>query len=519
MKRPIPLTPLDNIKDPDVRLAFRSLVDYLGGIDFVTMDDLTGGSDRRNGNRAPVGATQAGGSGAPASVWNTVPKPGAVGAIIGMFENAVTESALFRHLGTRIDLIDRPGSGLVFRLGNAEGSIAAQGKALTGVGVELYAERDARISGDTAILEVTNTQLAQVNGKISLIQDEQITQSNSLGALAQTSTTLQTTVGQQGDAIGGLSSALTTEAQTRATADGQLFARWSVRVDLGGRVAGVGLEADNTQSPNGALGQSFFLVRADSFAIAGVSQGEAKPRSRNQGESDADYQAYLTQFGKDVMAASRAVVTTAQNQAASGATQPTGGVQNPTVAVPFIVRTGQWTDEAGVPQEPGVFMRRAMVEKFVADTAYIREAAVTTLKIQDEAVTVPTKIAWANVGSFATNSDQFWSPTAWVDYGPVAPGGTLVIISFEINQVSGGGFDGTVTCYEDGWNIGKAVFGVPNNTNLAQVCVFHGGNRGSLANHDVPYEFLFNRVTEYGAGAGDDYRINNLRGMILGTKR
>lgn len=61
--------------------------------------------------------------------------------------------------------------------------------------------------------------------------------------------------------------AISTESDTRATADGKLFAQWSVKIDANGYVSGFGLATDNSN------GTSFsdFMVRADRISFVSPS--------------------------------------------------------------------------------------------------------------------------------------------------------------------------------------------------------------------------------------------------------
>lgn len=66
---------------------------------------------------------------------------------------------------------------------------------------------------------------------------------------------------------GSVNARVATEASTRSSADGQLFAQYTVKVDLNGYVSGFGLASTLV----GATPLSSFIVRADDFAIASPS--------------------------------------------------------------------------------------------------------------------------------------------------------------------------------------------------------------------------------------------------------
>ena len=407
MRRPISLPPLDNITDPQARAAFRALVDHFAKTDYLAASDFLEAS--RQANTANGGRT----AGVPLQpgtrdpgVWNRPPYPGEVGAIISFLENQIRASALFRELGTRIDLIDRPNDGLVFRIGNAEGSIRANGAALQGIGSEIYDQIIPRLSGyDTSILHL-ETQLSQFGEVVGLVQESTYTAANSLTSLAQWSITTQATIGQIGDNVDGLKVSVQTAQVAQANVNGTMLARWTVRMDLNGHVSGFGMEASGTRQHV----ESMFLVRATTFAIAGteeVSNEYLTPPVRGVGlgvpadETMEQWQARVNAWGDAIVAENNAAVTAAMNApqqlpgepdnvyAVRLATYNLEHFPNGVVSVPFIVKTQWWTDDAGIEQPPGVYMRRAMIERLVVDTAYIRDASVTTLKVRGQAITVP----------------------------------------------------------------------------------------------------------------------------------
>lgn len=144
-----------------------------------------------------------------------------VTTLLTALNGQITQSQLFNTLGARIDLIDGA-SGLA-------GSVNAR----------VLAETSARTSGDSANASSINTLSAQVN---------------------------HATTG-----LPAAYAAVQTEASTRASADGTLFAQYTVKVDVNGYVAGYGLASTVV---NGAP-SSEFIIRADNFAIAPVDTDNA----------------------------------------------------------------------------------------------------------------------------------------------------------------------------------------------------------------------------------------------------
>lgn len=131
-----------------------------------------------------------------------------VAHLLSTLTGAITQTQLFTDLGARINLIDN----------NAAGSVNAR----------IATETTNRTTADTAI--------------------------------ASTVTTLSATVGTN-------TTAIQTEASTRATETGNLFSKYTVKIDTNGYVSGFGLASTaNNDTPF-----SDFTIRADRFSIASPS--------------------------------------------------------------------------------------------------------------------------------------------------------------------------------------------------------------------------------------------------------
>jgi len=356
--------------------------------------------------------------------------PGTVGKILDILENSITESQLFKSLGSRIDLIDADATVIAsvsYRLleeANARlVDISAEANAraaailteantraaaieeeqtirqtedeslaesitllttavddnVAAIVVEqtarsdadtalatsistlvtavddnvaaIVVEQTARSDADTALATSITTLVTAVNDNSSAIQTEQTTRSNSDTALATSITTLQSISNSNTVAI-------QTESSTRSTETGELFGKYTVKIDNNGYVSGFGLAS----TANNSTPVSDFQVRADRFAI----------------------------------------------------TSPAGPSINP--SVPFIVYTTSQniTTASGetITVDPGVYIRNASIEYITADqidtrgiavkdangttifsagtplgSTYIADAAITNAKIQDAAIT------------------------------------------------------------------------------------------------------------------------------------
>ncbi|CAB4122398.1 Domain of unknown function DUF1983 [uncultured Caudovirales phage] len=220
----IPLGALDAIADENTRQVLRAIVDGWhvrngnagsGDNAFITRGELTGLSAPGASAQNLIGAAIS----------------GEVGRALDQLHTRVFESRLFKALGTRIDLIDT--------------SNIHNGNTIT-------QEITNRANADNAIYTVIDTQVSAINGNIAGLQSSQTTIANNVAALSSTVTTLQATVGSN-------SAAISAEATARANADGDLYAQYTLRVDVNGRVSGFGLASDANSSD--------FIIRADRFSI------------------------------------------------------------------------------------------------------------------------------------------------------------------------------------------------------------------------------------------------------------
>jgi len=181
---------------------------------------------------------------------------------------------------------------------------------------------------------IQNEVQQRINGDNAIVQqtNTQFTAINgNLAVLQQQYTTLSNNVSSFAQAINTLQStvgqnsiALQQEMTTRANADNDIYAKYSVKIDNNGYVSGFGLmSTSNNSTPT-----SDFIVRSDRFAIG----------------------------------------------------SPSGPGITPTV--PFIVLTTP--DAKG--NQPGVYMRNAMIANAAIGTAQIDDLAVNTLKVAGEAI-------------------------------------------------------------------------------------------------------------------------------------
>ncbi len=326
----VPLNALDAIKDENTRLVLQSIVDG-----WHVRNGNSGDGDGAFVTRAEIdGLVSAKTAQQVQSLGSMTLTPGEISRALSDLQSQVFETQLFKDLEKRVDLIDKPG-GIFDRLDENElalinetnqriegdtgisTQVTALGTRIGTAEAAIKTEVDQRVNADNALQTTINTQYASVNNSLALQQASITTNANNVAALTTQYNQIQASVGD-------LSAALAEESQVRADADGTLYAQWTLRVDVNGRVSGFGL-ASNANS-------SDFIVRADRFSIAAPSGPSIAPR------------------------------------------------------IPFIVLTT--TDSKGNP--PGVYMDSAVIKNADIVTAKIGDAAVNTLKIGGNAVTVST---------------------------------------------------------------------------------------------------------------------------------
>lgn len=181
----------------------------------------------------------------------------------------VFESRLFHDLRQRIDLIDKPG-GIFERLEKAEvvlvqeaeqrieedtalsARIDVMGARVGEAETAITTEQTQRVNADNALQQSVNTQFASVRDSMALIRNQQNTSANQFAAMATEMRQVQAT-------IAGHAASIKEEREARVAADNTLYAQWTLKMDVNGHVAGVGLANTGKTSD--------FIVRADRFSI------------------------------------------------------------------------------------------------------------------------------------------------------------------------------------------------------------------------------------------------------------
>lgn len=207
----------------------------------------------------------------------------------------------------------------------------------------IFEEKTLRVTETTALASSLSALAATVAGNTAAITSEATTRASADTALASSITTLTSTVS-------GNTAAIATEASTRATETGNLFAKYTVKIDLAGHVSGYGLLSE---ANNGAT-VSQFGVRANQFFLAPPAVSQPTAPSANL------YKGYVW-----VDTSGAPVTKYWTGSAWSTAPQ----------ALPFVVQLTPTTIN-GVAVPEGVYI----------DSAYILNGTITNAKIGNAAI-------------------------------------------------------------------------------------------------------------------------------------
>lgn len=246
------------------------------------------------------------------------------------------------------------------------------------LGTNIQAIQDAIAASPS--FQLLGTPVAGI-GAGAQIADVRRAMNNSFASFAQLSQTLQAQIGEQRVLI-------YQNSEATADLDGKASAQWYVKIDNGGQVAGIGLFS----TKNNDTTLSEFYVRADRFAIG--SPGVTRVKN-----PDGSYQA------------------AAQAE------------------LPFVVFTTP-TNVDGKTVQPGVYMRRTFIHDAAITNAMIANAAVNTLEIAGNAVTVP--VSAAQVGTITLSNSWQTVVSATIVYAPgTTPTATVINVNGYVSAVAG----------------------------------------------------------------------------------
>ena len=147
---------------------------------------------------------------------------------------------------------------LAARVTTAEGGITTNAAAITTEAAARAAADTAEVTARTTLAARVTTAEGGISTNTAAIQTEATARVNADSAIASSITTLSSTVGTN-------TAAIQTEATTRASETSGLYAQYTVKLDVGGKVSGFGLASTPAASA--------FAIRADRFYISPPATG------------------------------------------------------------------------------------------------------------------------------------------------------------------------------------------------------------------------------------------------------
>ena len=215
----------------------------------------------------------------------------------------------------------------------------------------IQSEATVRTVEDSALAQQINAVVAQSGTTAAAVQTETTVRANADSSNASLITSLTSTTGDNAAAV-------QTEASARAAADDVIEAKYTVKVDVGGHVAGYGLIAN---ANNGAT-VSEFGIRADQFFLA--------PPTIAQNSAPASAARYVGMSWVD----------TDNNNQQRYWSGTAWVVDSP--SLPFIVRTSPTTIN-GEAVPAGVYIRDGFIQNGTIVNAQIGDAAIDNAKIDN----------------------------------------------------------------------------------------------------------------------------------------
>lgn len=267
------------------------------------------------------------------------------------------------------------------QLSTLSNATSSQASSISGLQTSV---NTAQSTANTAVGKADNAQ-STANTANAAVQSEQQARASADSALAQHIDTVQSSV--EGN---------TASIQTQQRSINGLFAQWTVKVDVNGRISGIGLASDNNVSD--------FAIRADKFYIA-------PPEGTGKGDS------------------------------------------------PFMVLTSSQTIN-GTVVPAGAYIKSAYIHNGSIDVAKIADATITSAKIgqgEIKSVNIGTaqvdtlQLAGQSVSvTSAINQTTFFDAktSAFTDAVYLITGGTAVSVEFSLiscNPEGSGSF--TVECF------------------------------------------------------------------------
>jgi hypothetical protein len=273
-------------------------------------------------------------------------------------------------------------------------------------------EEGIRSSATESVANQLQRLVATTGANIAGLQTEVSARTTATEAIASSVGLLQASVGQN-------SAAISTEQSVRATETGNLFAQYTVKVDVNGYVSGFGLASQTVDG----VPVSDFQIRADRFSIVNPSTTLVAVSALTRSSTTATLTTSsahglvggdtvtLRGVTNDTNWNGSYIVLTAPSTtqitfavASTRTTPATGTMRVGKTAIPFIVDGGS------------VYMASAMIKDATITNAKIANLAVDSAKIADASITT-AKIGDAQIDSAkianTIESTNFSSTAGW----------------------------------------------------------------------------------------------------------
>ncbi|CAB4155101.1 Domain of unknown function DUF1983 [uncultured Caudovirales phage] len=569
----IPLAALDAVQDQNTQMVLRAIVDGWnvrngssgkGDMAFVTkseVDTLAGTVGGLQQSFQRLAGSQAG-SGI---------NPGEISRIINDLQAQIFESQLFKELGQRIDLIDVAivdeqnaritavqqvandlAAETATRLGfdNVQGSQIASLQTTTATQATQISGLTTRVSGaESTIINLQSTTAQQATSLTSLttrvgtsesnitnLQQTTFEQAQSLSSLttrigsAESSiSTLNTTTAQQATSLTSLTTrvanaegAITNEATTRANADSAITTTVNTQLaTVNGNLAALQTQQTSTANNVAVLTSSVSTLQASVSSNTIALQTEATVRAN----ADNDiYGKYSVKIDNNGYVSGFGLISTSNNSTPFSEfvirsdrfaiASPSGPGVTP--KIPFIVTTS--ADGNGNPA--GVYIDEALIKRATITTALIQDAAVDTLKIRGNAVTIPVYSEILSETAHLWHQQGTYQLLATVQLTLPENTGALVFVSCIPGDETGGNhlayYKITVSSPTQAERIvSTSVASMPNNAGGITHTWFAKDTTPTVGiEQDYTYRF-------YGTQTGDvnGFFFWNRRIMVMGAKR
>jgi predicted phage tail protein len=317
----------------------------------------------------------------------------------------------------------------------ADNALKAARDSLTstigGVAAQVTSEATQRVTATDALASQISGVSATANGNTALILSEQTARANADSAL---STRIDSVVAT----ASGNTAAIVTEQNARAGADGALSTRIdSVVASANGNAAAIQSEASARASADSALSSNITTVAATANNASASAQTATSALATTNGQLSAmsTIKTQIATGGRTYLASIGVGVSNSTGIVESQILLSANRVamideSSGTLTTPFVIQGGQ------------TFISQALIGTAWITNAKIASAAVGTLNIGGNAVTIPASISgnggagpFSGSGSYVMS--QVFSATLNVSYAVPTP--VIVLVTWQSGAPSDGG--------------------------------------------------------------------------------